>query len=228
MKSKYLPILLLVLFIALQVGAQDVPQEVVQAADEGLPVFLSLITPSQMEDFGFSENDNLDDAVLGRPFQQYLIYNADVIHYKDGDTIYDVLTEPIMWHFPVMIGDESKCLLGVDKIDDNWEAVSIGAALLAQRVDLARRVWPILEGYDPLFSVSLAISTYFFSIPQVDEYNLTQLNYWPQIESEDELTQLYQDLRPLSETIAYIASEIPDDYNGGGVTWGCFIATAAR
>ena len=120
----------------------------------------------------------------------------------------------------------------VDKMDDNWEAVSIGYASFAQWVALARQVWPISEGYDPLFCVKQSISTYFFTIPQVDEYNLTQLNYYPPIESEDELTQLYQDLKPLPETMAYIASEIPEDIydndnsDGGGGFGGCFISSA--
>ena len=232
MKPKLLLILLLVLIVALQVGAQNVPQEVVQTAEEGLPIFLSLISPSWMENFGFSENDNLDDAVLGRPFQEYSIYDTDVENYREEDTIYDVLTESLIWYFPVMIADESKCLLGVGKMDDNWEAVSIGNAWLAQSVALARQVWPISEGYDPLFCVKQSISTYFFTIPQVDEYNLTQLNYYPPIESEDELTQLYQDLKPLPETMAYIASEIHEDIydndnsDGGGGPLGCFISSA--
>ena len=185
-----------------------------------------------MENFGFSENDNLDDAVLGRPFQEYSIYDTDVENYREEDTIYDVLTESLIWYFPVMIADESKCLLGVGKMDDNWEAVSIGNAWLAQSVALARQVWPISEGYDPLFCVKQSISTYFFTIPQVDEYNLTQLNYYPPIESEDELTQLYQDLKPLPETMAYIASEIHEDIydndnsDGGGGPLGCFISSA--
>ena len=226
MKSKLLLILLLVLIVALQVGAEDVPQEVVQAAEEGLPVFLSLIPPSRMENYGFSEKYNQDDAVLGRPFQEYLIYNTDVENYREEDTIYDVLTESLMWYFPVMIADESKCLLGVDKMDDNWEAVSIGNPPYTHRVALARQVWPISEGYDPLFCVSLSICTYFFTIPQVDEYNLTQLNYYPPIESEDELTQLYQDLKPLSVTMSYIASEIPEDNSDGGDgSSGCFISS---
>ncbi len=66
----------------------------------------------------------------------------------------------------------------------------------------------------------------------MDEYNLTQLNYYPPIESEDELTQLYQDLKPLPETMAYIASEIHEDIydndnsDGGGGFGGCFISSA--
>ena len=45
-----------------------------------------------MENFGFSENDNLDDAVLGRPDNVYSISDANVLNYREGDTICDVLT----------------------------------------------------------------------------------------------------------------------------------------
>ena len=220
MKSKLLPILIIVSIVTVQVSAQEVPQGVLQAAEEGLPKFLSL-----MPSCGTG-------AVLGRPFQEYLIYDSDVNNYMEEDTIYDVLTESVMWYFPLMVGNESKCLLGVDMMNGNWEAVIIGYTLIAPKVALVRQVWPISEGYDPIFSVCHQISTLFFSVPQVDEYNLTKLNYYPPIESEDELTILYQNLKPLSETMAYIASELPEDENdnndsdGGSNTWGCFISTA--
>ena len=80
------------LFITYPPGPPEAPQEVIQAAEEGLPYWLSQIPPSQMENFGFSEDDNLDEAVLGRPFHEYLINRAEVVNYEEGDTIYDVLT----------------------------------------------------------------------------------------------------------------------------------------
>lgn len=146
MMTRTLSLFLLVLFASPQVSAKDVPPEVIQAAEEGLPIFLSGITPEVMEDFGFSNNDNLDDAVLGRPFQEYFISKTVIENYSEGNNIYDVLTAPIMWYFPIMISDEIKCLLGIDKMDGNWEAVFIGYAPIAQLVALARQVWPISEG----------------------------------------------------------------------------------
>ena len=229
--------MILSLFIAPQLGAQEVPPEVIQVAEEELPYWLSLITPSSMEEFGFSEDDNLDDAVLGRPFLEYLIHKREVLNYREGDTIYDVLTEGSEWCFPVMIGDESKCILKVAMMDNNWDVVAIGGAIIAKWVGLARKVWPISEGYDPLFIKCWTVGTYYFSVPQVDVYNLTQLDYYP-IESEEERALLYQDLRPLSETMEYIASYIDGDdneYSGigfdiegsnRGSDGGCFISTA--
>lgn len=234
--------LILVFSLTPQSGAQDAPQEVIQAAEQKLPFYLSLAA-SDMEGMGFDEDDNLNDAVLGHPYLENYIHSTEVENYQEGDTIYDVMTEGSMWYFPVMIGDETKCLLGVDMMDGTWKAVVFGSATVAKRVGLARKVWPLSEGYDPLF-----ITRYpdrFFSVPQVDEYNLTLLSYWPRIESEEELTLLYEDLRPLSETMAYIASQMSDPGDGGdgggggggsgsgsgsvggdGVSWtGCFIYT---
>ena len=222
------------LFVAPQLSAQDAPPEVIQVAEEELPYWLSLITPSSMEEFGFSEDDDLDDAVLGRPFLEYLIHKREVLNYREGHTIYDVLTGSSEWCFPIMIGDESKCILKVTMMDNNWDVVAIGGAIIAKWVGLARKVWPISEGYDPLFVKCWTVGTYYFSVPQVDVYNLTQLDYYP-IESEEELALLYQDLRPLSETMEYIALHIDvdyDEYSGigfdseGGDDGGCFISTA--
>jgi hypothetical protein len=97
-------------------------------------------------------------------------------------------------------------------------------------------VWPISEGYDPLFIKCWTAGAYYFSVPQVDEYNLMQLNY-SAAESEEELVLIYQDLRPLSETMEDIAAHIDfdyDDYSGigfdtehsnRGSDGGCFIST---
>ncbi|HOO90198.1 MAG TPA: hypothetical protein PLA74_05180 [Syntrophales bacterium] len=221
-----------------QSGAEDAPQDVIRAAQDGLPHYLSLIS-NDMEDFGFDEDDNLDDVVLGHPYRENYI---DVDNYTEGDTIYDVLTEGLTWYFPVMIGDETKCLLGVSMKEGPWEAMMFGRATVAQRIGLVRNVWPLSEGYDPLFFTRYPTNLYF-SVPQVDEYNLTRLFYEDRVESEEELISLYANLRPLSETMAYIASQMSDpgdgdDEGGAGggevnvsshgvdASWtGCFIAT---
>jgi len=223
------------IFVVFPTSPPEAPSDVIQAAEEGLPGFLSNLPPSEMENFGFSEGDNLDEAVLGRPFLNYVILSTRVRNYKEGDSIYSVLTQSSEWYFPIMIGDETKCLLRVEKGDDGWEAVVLGYAGLAKRVALVRKVWPISEGYDPFFSINAPVYNAYFSVLQVDEYNLTQISYGSQNITEDELIQYYKDLQPLSETMKYLASETPvapennnedeDSGSGGGVV-GCFISTA--
>jgi hypothetical protein len=224
--------------------AQDAPLEVIQAAEEGLPRYLGIISKGDVEDFGFSEDDNLDEAVLGRPFLLYVLTRAAVENYREGDTIYEVLEEGATWYFPIMIGDEIKCMLLVEQMDNYWEAVACGGAGLARKIHLVRKVWPISEGYDPIFTDFIS---WYFSVPQVNEYNLTGMDYYPATDSDEVLRALYEDLRPLSETMEYLASEIadlPEDDAGGrggggggggggssaaseGGNGACFISTAA-
>jgi len=83
--------------IGSQLSAQDAPSEVIQAAGEGLPVYLGLISQGNVEEYGFSEDDNLDQAVLGHPFPEYVLTTTAVENYRDGDTIYDVLEEASSW-----------------------------------------------------------------------------------------------------------------------------------
>ncbi len=116
------------LFVVPQLGAQEAPPEVIQAAEEGLPSFLLHITPATMEGYGFSEDDNLDEAFLGRPFLQYFLYTRQILNYEERDTIYDVLTGSSEWYFPIMIGDEARCLLLVAKIDNEWDMAAAGYA----------------------------------------------------------------------------------------------------
>jgi hypothetical protein len=190
--------------------AQDAPLEVIQAAEEGLPLFLSEIPPGALEDYGFDENDNLDDAVLDQPFLLYVIDPTALDDYREGDTVYDVLRESLLWYFPIMINDAYKSLLVVDKLDGVWQAVSFGYARLAIQLEKILLHWPRSEGYDPLLSVSWQAGTYCFTVPQVDLYNLTRLDYYP----PPPIDQInYEDLRPLSETVKYLKPIVEEAVN---------------
>ena len=177
--------------VAPQLGAQDIPPEVIKAAQEGLPVFLEVISqnnvpegmspfptsnsnmPSQKALHGFEEDDPLNQAYSGEPFKFYLLNNEAALNYTRGSDVSSMLTPMDTWYFPVMIGEDTKSVLKVAKMDGSWKAVSLGVARLAVELGKIRKQWPLEQGYTPLLTVCHEISRYLFTVPQYDSTNLT-------------------------------------------------------
>ena len=81
-----------------------------------------------------------------------------------------------MWHFPVLVGEETKAILVVDNIDGQWEAVSLGYPEVAAQTEAVKKQWPKSRGYDPLFIAVFQASEFLFSVPEADPKSLTGID----------------------------------------------------
>jgi hypothetical protein len=75
--------------IAPNLGAQDAPLEVIQAAKLGLPIFLDMFSQQvaelplfKIEEYGFEESDSLNQAYLGEAFRLYWISRDVILNYQ--------------------------------------------------------------------------------------------------------------------------------------------------
>lgn len=156
-------------------AADSAPQEVVNAAQSGLPNFLRKI-PSGMEAaYGLKSGDTLDTAVVGEPFRLSLIEPAMLARADAKASVDSISRVSTQWFFPVIVGGEARCLLVVDRMEDGWQAVSLGYAALARELTAMSAQWSVANGYTPRLFASLQAGRYFFHVPQVGATNLTQI-----------------------------------------------------
>jgi hypothetical protein len=154
---------------------ETAPPEAITAAQSGLPAFLEKIPAGDSRSYGFEPGDPIHAAYPGAPYRLHEITPAALARFKPGDAV-DSLTRPAgMWYFPVMIRDEVKAILIVDYLDGAWRAVSLGQAPLARELNSIRRQWPKESGYSPSLVVNFQSAGYFFTVPQVNDHNLTPI-----------------------------------------------------
>jgi len=106
------------------------------AAKTGLPTFVGSLG-SRYADFGFLSQDELASAQVGNPYHIFSMTNSG----KIDQTISDMG----QWSFPVMVNNEYRCMLNVDKVNGEWQAVGMGATQLATWLQAAEKSHPSLS-----------------------------------------------------------------------------------
>jgi len=154
---------------------QDAPADVQQAAIQGLQPFLNKIPAISLAEYGFVPGNALDTATLGDPFQLYTITPGALEQYQPSLAVTEILTQTTMWYFPVLIAGQTRAILVVDRLDNQWQAVSLGYAGLAQELGALNRQWKASQGYHPMLIVVFQARQYLFTVPEKDSHNLTRL-----------------------------------------------------
>ena len=161
------------LFVGVNSMAQEPPDDVHKVADDGLQSFLERIPKGSMEEYGFAKDDNLDEAYLGGAFRLYNISPEVLSMYKSNDSVSAIISETDTWYFLVTINNETKSILIVEKLNDEWKTVGLGYSSLAKELDIILKQWPRSDGFNPLLIVVFQAQEYLFTIPEIDGYNLT-------------------------------------------------------
>ncbi len=152
--------------------------ELTRVAEQGMYAFLEIIPRIQQEDgeFGFAKTDSLDKVYIGIPYKLHKINSQALSDYQEGDTVSSLISETQMWYFPIMLADQMKAVLIVDKVKGKWKAVGFGCANLSAKLEKVRRNWPASEGYNPLL-ISFQEKEYLYTIPEKGAYHLTSLTF---------------------------------------------------
>ena len=114
--------------------ADTPPGEVKQAAEEGLPQFLSIMPREEVEHYGLKSVDELEIAALGEPYQVHTIMPQSLKSYEKGTRLSSLITETNLWYFPIVVNSEARVILTVDFFEGRWQAVDLGGAPLAERL----------------------------------------------------------------------------------------------
>ena len=129
-------------------SGEDPPAEVVEAAVNGLDKFLDAIPSKDLRFYGFSAQQEIDQAKLGEPIRVYTITPDKVIDYEQGAVFISIISSTNLWLVPILSQGETKTLLTVDRMNGKWKAVAIGSAGLAKQLDEVEISWPSSDGYE--------------------------------------------------------------------------------
>ena len=188
--------------------AQPAPPEVLNAASNGLPKFLACLPAGGKEAYGFPNNSDLAQARLGVPLQVHTVAPTDLAKQPTDGALRALLSETTLWYFPVLLGDETKAVLVVDRMAGGWEAVSFGYAPLAQELSQIAKQWPSTAGYHPRLVAVFPASRYYFTVPEVDDRNLTPIVMPGQAGEPGSLPGTdkprYSTLAPLSQAVTQL------------------------
>lgn len=204
--SNFVCVLLLMFTGALYAQTTTVPSEVIQTATDDFSQYLKNAVPDNVKTLlGFDVNDNLSKATLGTPFQLYNLSADSIRNYKDNTPIRSIITESLMWYFPVMIDNTVKMVMYVGKKDSVWMRAGLGSAGLAKHLQDITTRWSPTKGYTPILIHQFDIGAYLFSIPQVDNFNLTETGFSV---PKPGLNKSSPQLKTLSNTIKDLRSRI--------------------
>jgi hypothetical protein len=154
---------------------QPAPPEVLNAASNGLPAFLSSVSLGNRELYGFTNDADQAQARLGVPLRVYTITPKNLASHPAEGKLMPLLSETALWYFPVLVGDDTRAILVVDRMADGWRAVAIGYAPLARELHLITKQWPASAGYHPRLVAAFSANRLYFTVPEVDDQNLSPI-----------------------------------------------------
>ncbi len=167
--------LAILFFMGIKGFAEEAPSGAINAAENGLQAFLQKIPEGEFALFGFTRDDDLDNAKTGTPFQIHTITPTALSRYNPGDTVNSLISPTDVWYFPIMVDNTMKAILTVGRLNDIYKAVALGQASLTGELEKILEKWPRSEGCTPILIKVFQAKAYFFTIPEQDDYNLTSL-----------------------------------------------------
>ena len=151
------------------------PAGAIQAANENFTRFLTnAVTEETKTMVGFDAEDDLSKAVLGNPFRIFRLPADSIRNYNGVSPLRAIVNESDMWYFPIIIDKKIKMMLYVGKKDGNWMRAGLGSAGLSKQMQEITSQWSSSAGFTPMIVQQQNVGAYFYSIPQVDDYNLTE------------------------------------------------------
>ena len=132
-------IIIVVLWTSSNISAQQVSEQVKNAAQSELMEWLSQIPAGDEMSYGFYNRDEFNDAFPGVLYKVYLI-NA-----REGATDFNMFTYN-EYRIPVIVKGAYRALLTISKRDDEWHIIDFGA------VRLAKEMGEKIKSYEPPYS----------------------------------------------------------------------------
>lgn len=100
--------------------------DVTKVAAASLPTMQKLVTESNFQNMGFRSAAEAKSASLGRPLALYTVPLNELVQYREGGDPARIIHFGDRILFPVMVNNEVRSSLQVDKSGDKWEVSSYG------------------------------------------------------------------------------------------------------
>ena len=125
--------------------------------------------------YGFESADTLTSARLGKEIPVYTISERERADYKSGQPVKPLLQPADCWVFPVLIGNQIRCMIQVSRDRHDYVPGS-GSKMLAISWNKILEKWPAAKGYHPQLIVNPEIPGYYFTVPELRPENVTDVN----------------------------------------------------
>ncbi len=154
MRSKNISILAFFLLFLMflprpAVAGDEIPAEVIKAAQEGLQILVKKSLASRLPRFGFTSKQEVDDAVVGQGFQSAYVDSSKFSDPTIGSStqLRDFLVKMNNWRFLIMTHGKSAALLTVFQVNGKWTPADLGGATPAENLNQVLLEWPASSGY---------------------------------------------------------------------------------
>ncbi len=142
------PVLMMLACILFMPGvAAAPPDDINNAARQGIAVLLKESRSSHIGRLGFESQADVDNAELGEGFQVFTIQPDKLLDESSSQELSDLVIPTSQWQFLILAKGNAKALLTVDLVNGKWTPVSIGSAGLARQLSDLLTAWPAASGY---------------------------------------------------------------------------------
>jgi len=174
------------------------------AAASGLAEFKLLVNSTNFSSYGFQSAAEIATATLGQPVVAFLVRLDRLRNYQPSVDATSLLSGGDKVLYPVLVRDQVRSSITVDKGSGSWKAVSFGGAQLIQRLVRARdKVSP--PGTPTMDVEVLALSAFFLgelSVARGNTLFLTPLADQPQLNlkagATDQAARIFTQLVPMA------------------------------
>ena len=143
----------------------------------GKQAFASLLGAAYLnpDAYGFKAEDTLREARLGEPLQVYQIAETDRARYQSGQPVKPLLKPTDRWMFPVLIGDQVRCMVRVTRSAHNF-VPGEGSKMMGMAWNKVLAKWPAAKGFHPQLLINPEIPCVYFTVPELADQNITDMN----------------------------------------------------
>jgi hypothetical protein len=133
-------IVLLTIFSAYCLKAQDKMSDVIGAAKAGYAEYLQKIPSGREKEFGFKNRAEFKNVQVGKPYQVMTMlpefYHGNLVSGKD------YVKSTSEYRFPLTINKNYRVMLTVAKMNGSWTVVNIGSAEMARELEQLEKKFP--------------------------------------------------------------------------------------
>jgi len=178
--------------------------EVKKAANDGKKTLLKDFEKQKLHNFGFINQAEVDDAVVGEGFNVCTIPADKIVNYS-GQEYSSLIAKTNIWQFLIKSKGKDVVMLTVDYVDGKWIPVSMGYAGLAKELRKILATWPPSAGYNYRILRIYQAKSDFIELSNNGSFiGIIPLRYGRKPMRNDEMEYNYTDLHNSKEFIENI------------------------
>lgn len=172
-------ILVLVSWLVFSVSDSKAALDHQQVARQGLHSWLDdLRVNSEFKNYGFTDENELDEVILGDPYPVFQIIPSALKNYQKSQRVSNLISNEQWWEFPLLVNGEARGLLTVVQLDGEWKIIKYGQLSTSQKLLNVQKQFVNRETTITLLKL-FTISGTFALLNQSDQESLVYIESYP-------------------------------------------------